>query len=81
VPSASRHSIRLASFGASTVLLAGAFAGCSTTQEKAEHQQARAQHILDARAERQKRKKHADGPKNHLYGGKSAHRSEKGQQQ
>jgi hypothetical protein len=38
-------------------LLAGAVAGCSTTQEKAERQQARAKHILGARAERQKQKK------------------------
>ncbi|MGV1048053.1 MAG: hypothetical protein ACOYD4_05955 [Solirubrobacterales bacterium] len=38
-------------------LLAGAASGCSTTQEKAEKQQARAKHILDARAERQRQKK------------------------
>jgi hypothetical protein len=38
-------------------LLAGAAAGCSTTQEKAEKQQARAEHILNARKERQDRKK------------------------
>jgi mannose/cellobiose epimerase-like protein (N-acyl-D-glucosamine 2-epimerase family) len=38
-------------------LLAGAAAGCSTTQEKAEKQQARAKHILEARAERQRHKK------------------------
>jgi mannose/cellobiose epimerase-like protein (N-acyl-D-glucosamine 2-epimerase family) len=38
-------------------LLAGAAAGCSTTQEKAEKQQARATHILEARAERQKQKR------------------------
>jgi hypothetical protein len=41
-------------------LLAGAAAGCSTTQEKAERQQARAKHILGARAERQKQKKKKD---------------------
>ena len=38
-------------------LLAGAAAGCSTTQEKAERQQARAKHILDARKERQDKRK------------------------
>jgi hypothetical protein len=38
-------------------LLAGVAVGCSTTQEKAERQQARATHILKARAERQKKKK------------------------
>jgi len=37
-------------------MLAGAAAGCSTTQEKAERQQARAQHILEARKQRQKQK-------------------------
>jgi hypothetical protein len=35
-------------------LLGAGAAGCSTTQEKAEHQQARAKHILEARKERQK---------------------------
>jgi hypothetical protein len=38
-------------------LLAGVAAGCSTTQEKAEVQKARAEHILGARKERQDRKK------------------------
>jgi outer membrane lipoprotein-sorting protein len=56
VPSVSRHLIRLAALLATAALLAGAVAGCSTTQEKAEKQQARAQHILDARAQRQKQK-------------------------
>jgi hypothetical protein len=56
VPSVSRHLIRLTALGACASLLAGAAAGCSTTQEKAERQQAQAKHILDARAERQKRK-------------------------
>jgi hypothetical protein len=76
VPSVSRHATRLGVLAASASLLAGAVAGCSTTQEKAERQQARAKHILEARAERQKHKQHADGPKNHLSGGKSAHRPE-----
>jgi hypothetical protein len=39
------------------LLLLGAASGCSTTQEKAEVQQAQAKHILDARAARQKEKK------------------------
>jgi hypothetical protein len=34
-----------------------AAAGCSTTQEKAERQQAQSRHILEARAERQKQKR------------------------
>jgi uncharacterized lipoprotein len=38
------------------LLLVGALAGCSTTQEKAAHQQARAKHILEARAKRQDRR-------------------------
>jgi hypothetical protein len=63
VPSANRHSLRLAAIGASAALLAGAAAGCSTTQEKAERQQARAQHILDARAKRQKQKHKDDKSK------------------
>jgi hypothetical protein len=39
-----------------TLIGAGA-AGCETTQEKAEKQQARATHILKERAKRQKAKK------------------------
>jgi hypothetical protein len=53
VPSVSRHLARLGILAACASLLAGVAAGCSTTQEKAERQQARAKHILDARAERQ----------------------------
>jgi uncharacterized lipoprotein len=34
------------------LLLVGALAGCSTTQEKAAQQQARAKHILEAREKR-----------------------------
>jgi hypothetical protein len=54
VRSVSRQIVRFAVLAACASLLAGAAAGCSTTQEKAERQQARAKHILDARAERQK---------------------------
>jgi hypothetical protein len=44
-------------------LLGAGAAGCSTTQEKAERQQARATHILEARAERQKKKHKGDKSK------------------
>jgi hypothetical protein len=57
VPSVNRHSARLAALALCGVLLIGGASGCSTTQEKAERQQARAKHILEARAERQKEKK------------------------
>jgi hypothetical protein len=57
VPSASRHATRLVALVVCGSFLTGAAAGCSTTQEKAEIQQARAKHILEARAERQKEKK------------------------
>ena len=73
MPSVSRHGTRLGVLAASLSLLAGVASGCSTTQEKAERQQARAKHILDARAERQ-RKKHADGPKSRARLDFSAHR-------
>lgn len=55
--SASHAYARLAVLVTCLSLLAGVATGCSTTQEKAEKQQARAKHILDARAERQKQKK------------------------
>jgi hypothetical protein len=74
VPSVSRNLARLALLAACGSLLLGA-AGCSTTQEKAAHAKARADHILEARAERQK--KRADGPKNGSGGNKSAHRPRK----
>jgi hypothetical protein len=57
VPSVSRQLARLAALAACGLLLIGVAAGCSTTQEKAEHQQARAAHILKARAVRQKQKR------------------------
>jgi hypothetical protein len=58
VPSVSPQIARLGAVSACAALLAGAAAGCSTTQEKAEIQQAQAKHILDARAAR----KHDDKP-------------------
>jgi hypothetical protein len=57
VPSVSRHITRLGLLALCGLLLLGTAGGCSTTQEKAETQQAQAKHILEARAERQKEKK------------------------
>jgi hypothetical protein len=62
VPSVSRHSARFGLLAACGLLLLGAASGCSTTQEKAEIQQAQAKHILEARAERQKHKHNKDKP-------------------
>jgi hypothetical protein len=62
VPSVSPHPTRLAALAIAGLLLTGAASGCSTTQEKAERQQARAKHILEARAERQKHKHDKDKP-------------------
>jgi hypothetical protein len=72
VLSVSRQIPRLGVLATCGLLLLGGLAGCTTTQEKAERAQARATHILEARAERQKRKKAADGTKTHADGGKSA---------
>jgi hypothetical protein len=63
VPSVSRQIARLGALGACSALLAGAAVGCSTTQEKAEKQQAQSRHILEARAERQKQKRKHDKDK------------------
>jgi hypothetical protein len=63
VPSASRHTIRLALLAVCGSLLLGAGSGCSTTQEKAAQAKARADHILEARAERQKARKHEKNAK------------------
>jgi hypothetical protein len=71
VPSVSPQIARLVVLATCGPLLLGAASGCSTTQEKAEKHQAQAEHILKARA---KREKHADGPKTHPQRGKSAHR-------
>jgi hypothetical protein len=62
VPSVNRHTPRLATLALCGALLAGAASGCSTTEEKAEIQQARAKHILEARAERQRQKHQDDQP-------------------
>ena len=63
MPSASRNPVRLGALGACLALLGGAASGCSTTQEKAEAQQARAQHILDQRAKRKQRKQDGNSKK------------------
>ena len=77
MPSASHHHVRLGILAVCGLLLTGAASGCSTTQEKAEVQQAQAKHILEARAKRQKK---ADGPKSRAMGDKSAHRPQEEEQ-
>jgi hypothetical protein len=57
VPSVSRHNTRLGVLAISALLLLGGASGCSTTQEKAEIQQARAKHILATRDDRKKKKR------------------------
>ena len=54
--SVNRGQARLVVLVTSLSLLGGVAAGCSTTQEKAEKQKARAEHILGARKERQDKK-------------------------
>jgi len=63
VRSASRHMSTVGVLAVCGLLFVAALAGCSTTQEKAAHQQARAKHILEAREKRQKQrsKSHDDG--------------------
>jgi hypothetical protein len=80
VPSASPRIARLAvlAIGAA-LLLAGAAAGCSTTQEKAAQHQAESRRILEAREKRQS-KRHADGTKASKSQTDSAHRPQEGEQ-
>jgi hypothetical protein len=66
-PPISRRLPRLALLGICGLLLVGAMGGCSTTEEKAERQQARAKHILEARAQRQLHK-HAKSDTQHEDG-------------
>jgi Flp pilus assembly protein TadB len=54
VRSASRYALCVGLLAVCGALLAGAFAGCTTTQEKAARQQARSKRILEAREQRQK---------------------------
>jgi uncharacterized protein HemX len=64
VPSVSPPLARSAAVAACAALLGAGAAGCSTTQEKAEHQRAESKRILEAREQRQKRK-HQQGKSSH----------------
>lgn len=55
--SVSARAMRPLAIAACLCLLGAGVAGCSTTQEKAAAQQAKAAHILKARAERRQAKK------------------------
>ena len=57
MPSVRRQTARLAVLAVGAALLAGAAAGCSTTQEKAAIQQARAKRVLETRDERRQKKR------------------------
>ncbi len=63
--SASRHLSRVGVLAVCGVLLAGAFAGCTTTQEKAAREQARAKRILEAQEHRHDRAKAHRSAKGH----------------
>ncbi len=63
--SASARAMRPLAALTSLCLLGAGAAGCSTTQEKAAAQQAKAEHILRARAERQHAKKRERGKQDH----------------
>lgn len=77
-PPLSRRLPRLALIGICGLLALGTVTGCSTTQEKAARAQARAKHLLQARAQRQRHKQHgADGHKSGSGGVKSAQRKGK----
>jgi hypothetical protein len=64
VRSASPYIARVGVLAVCGLLLVGAFAGCSTTQEKAAQQQAQSKRILEAREQRQKQRS-----KSHDHGG------------
>ena len=70
--SVSRQLLRPAAVVACVCLLGAGAVGCSTTQEKAEHQKAKSEHILKAQAERKKAKqrKEAQRAKHHHQKGK-----------
>lgn len=65
--SASPYISRVGILAVCGLLLVGAFAGCSTTQEKAAKQQAQSKRILEAREKRQQRKQRS---KSHDHGGR-----------
>ncbi len=58
--SVNRHMQRFGVLAVCGLLLAGVFAGCTTTQEKAARQQARSKHILEAREHRRKQRSKSD---------------------
>jgi hypothetical protein len=68
VPSVSSSVTRPLAVAACVCLLGAGAAGCSTTQEKAAAQQAKAEHILKARAERQAAKKREGQKGKHDHG-------------
>jgi hypothetical protein len=59
--------MRLVAVALCGCLLGAGAAGCSTTQEKAEAQKARAEHILKAQAERKQAKKRHKGAHKHQH--------------
>jgi uncharacterized lipoprotein len=65
VRSASAYIARVGILVVCGLLLVGALAGCSTTQEKAARQQAQSKRILEAREQRQKQRS-----KPHDHGGR-----------
>jgi hypothetical protein len=75
VPSASGRSgrrprplLHAAVLAACLALVGAGLAGCETTQEKAAKQQARAAHILEAREQRQAKKKRQKSKRDHGKG-------------
>ncbi|HEY2716864.1 MAG TPA: hypothetical protein VGI73_11660 [Solirubrobacterales bacterium] len=60
-----RPLLRAAVLAACLALVGAGVAGCETTQEKAAKQQARAAHILKARAERQAKKQREKSKHHH----------------
>ncbi len=57
MPSVRPQINRVAALAVGASLLAAAAGGCSTTQEKAERQQARAKHVLETRDARKQKKR------------------------
>jgi hypothetical protein len=79
VRSARPHpTVRLGLLAVCCLLLAGALAGCTTTQETAAAKQAESRRILNAREEKHRQHTHAnaDGPKSQAGVDVSAHRQE-----
>jgi outer membrane lipoprotein-sorting protein len=60
--------LRAAALVACLALVAASVSACETTQEKATKQQARAAHILKARAERHQKKERQKAKKHHQEG-------------